>query len=127
MIIVVQPWQVLVAALANLGHDISDQSVGNILKANGVEPVPQGKRNTTWKTFIKAHWEVLAAVDFTTVEVWTTSGLVTYFLLFVMELKCSNQNSSACSLGLTRSHVVECYRLAAATIGRHRNCPRGII
>ena len=26
-------------------------------------------------TFLKAHWDVLAAIDFTTVEVWTKSGL----------------------------------------------------
>jgi putative transposase len=72
-------------ALANLGHMISDQTVGNILKEHGIEPAPERKRQTTWKTFIKAHWEVLAAIDFTTIEVWTKGGLVTYYLLFVME------------------------------------------
>ena len=30
---------------------------------------------------------MLAAVDFTTVEVWTKGGLLTFYLLFVMELK----------------------------------------
>ena len=30
---------------------------------------------------------MLAAIDFTTVEVWTKGGLVTFYLLFVMELK----------------------------------------
>jgi putative transposase len=74
-------------ALANLGHDISDTTVANILKAKGIEPAPDRKRNTSWSTFIKAHWDVLASVDFTTVEVWTMLGLVTYYLLFVMELK----------------------------------------
>lgn len=58
-------------ALANLGHGISDQTVGNILKEHGIEPAPERKQRTTWKTFIKAHWDVLGAVDFTTVEVWT--------------------------------------------------------
>ena len=74
-------------ALSNLGHNVSDQTVGNILKTHGIEPVPDRKRQTTWATFLKAHWEVLAAIDFTTVEVWTKSGLVTFYLLFVMELK----------------------------------------
>jgi putative transposase len=64
-------------ALANLNHRISDTSVGNILKAHGMEPATQRKRRTTWKTFLKAHWDQLAAVDFTTIEVWTTHGLVT--------------------------------------------------
>ena len=76
----------IVGALANLGHQISDQTVGNILKAHGIEPAPQRKRQTTWKTFIQSHWEVLGAIDFTTIEVWTKGGLVTYYLLFVMEL-----------------------------------------
>jgi transposase InsO family protein len=35
---------------------------------------------------LKAHWPVLAAIDFTTVEVWTRHGLVTFYILFVMEL-----------------------------------------
>ena len=30
---------------------------------------------------------MLAAIGFTTVEVWTKGGLVTFYLLFVMELK----------------------------------------
>ena len=73
-------------ALANVGYHISDQTVGSILKQHGIEPAPDRKRQTTWTTFLKAHWDVLAAIDFTTVEVWTTGGLVTYYLLFVMEL-----------------------------------------
>jgi transposase InsO family protein len=73
-------------ALANVGHEISDSSVANILKEHGIEPAPRRRRQTTWKTFLKAHWEVLAAVDFTTVEVWTKNGLITFYLLVVMEL-----------------------------------------
>jgi len=72
-------------ALANLGHNVSDTTVGNILKQNGIEPAPERKRHSTWKTFLQAHWETLAAIDFTTIEVWTKGGLVTYYLLFVLE------------------------------------------
>jgi len=57
-------------ALANLGHIISDQTVGNILKRHSIEPAGDRKRQTTWKTFIKSHWDVLASIDFTTIEVW---------------------------------------------------------
>ncbi|MCA9120424.1 MAG: DDE-type integrase/transposase/recombinase [Planctomycetaceae bacterium] len=74
-------------ALANVGYHTSDTTVGNILKQHGIEPAPDRKRHTTWSTLIKAHWDVLAAIDFTTVEVWTNGGLVTFYLLFVMELK----------------------------------------
>jgi len=72
--------------MANVGHEISETSVANILKEHGIEPAPQRKRQTTCHTFLKAHWDVLAAVDFTTVEVWTKNGLITFYLLVVMEL-----------------------------------------
>ncbi len=73
-------------ALANLGHDLSYTTVGNMLKSHGIEPAPERKRQSTWKTFLKSHWDLLAAIDFTTVEVWTRYGLVTYYLLVLMEI-----------------------------------------
>ena len=88
----------IAGAMQNLGHDVSDQSVGNILKAHGIEPAPNRKRQTTWKTFLKAHWDVLAAIDFTTVEVWTKGGLVTYDLLYVMELKTRRVYFAGCTV-----------------------------
>ncbi len=74
-------------ALDNVGYHISDTTVGNVLKKHGIEPAPDRQLQTTWATFLKAHWDVLAAIDVTTIEVWTRGGLVTYYLLFVMELK----------------------------------------
>jgi len=47
--------------------------------------------------FLKAHWDVLAAIDFTTIEVWTKGGLVTYYLLFVMELKMRRVHFAGCT------------------------------
>jgi transposase InsO family protein len=43
-------------------------------------------RMLIWKLVLASHWDVLAAVDFTTIEVWTKNGLVTIYLLFVLEL-----------------------------------------
>jgi transposase InsO family protein len=74
-------------ALANLGHIITRNTVKNILIRHGIDPAPERKKRTAWKTFLKAHWDVIAATDFFTVEVWTRRGLVTYFVLFVMRLK----------------------------------------
>ncbi|WP_129782362.1 DDE-type integrase/transposase/recombinase [Peristeroidobacter soli] len=45
----------------------------------------RGKR-TSWSTFRKAHWDSIAATDFFTVEVFTLRGLVTYYVLFVVDL-----------------------------------------
>jgi hypothetical protein len=46
-------------ALANVGHQISDQTVGNILKDHGIEPAPERKRQTTWATFLGVQQGVL--------------------------------------------------------------------
>jgi transposase InsO family protein len=88
-------------ALANLGHDIASSTVANILKAHGIEPAPDRKRKTTWHTFLKAHWDCLAAIDFTTVEVWTRGGLATYYLLFVMRVATRRVQFVGCTVNPT--------------------------
>jgi transposase InsO family protein len=77
----------IVGALANLGHQVSDQTVGSTLKRYGIAPAPQRKQKTTWKEFIQAHMAVLAGADFFTVEVLTWRGLVTYYVLFFLHLE----------------------------------------
>ena len=76
----------IVGALGNLGHKVSDQTVGNVLKRHGIPPAPERKKTTTWKEFIRSHMDVLAATDFFTTEVWTRGGLVTYYVLFFMHV-----------------------------------------
>jgi putative transposase len=77
----------IVGALANLGHHLSDQTVGNILRRHGIAPAPKRSRTTSWKDFISAHKDVLAGTDFFTVEVLTLRGLVTYYVLFFIQLE----------------------------------------
>src|SRR5258705_5002865 len=57
----------IVGALANLGHEVSDQTVGNILRRHGVPPALARKHTTTWAAFIRAHLAVLTGTDFFTV------------------------------------------------------------
>ena len=71
-------------ALANLSHHVGRGTVSNVLKRNGIEPAPERRTRTTWSTFLKAHWKVLAASDFFTVEVWTPKGLLTHYVLFMI-------------------------------------------
>ena len=59
----------IAGALANLGHRISDQTVGNILRRHNIAPAPERSRTTTWREFIRSHTDVLAGADFFTVEV----------------------------------------------------------
>ena len=72
--------------MANLGYRTSDQTVGNILKRHSIPPAPEREKTTTWNEFIRSHMDVLAATDFFTAEVWTKSGLVTYYVLFFIHL-----------------------------------------
>ena len=77
----------IVGALANLGYEVSDQTVGNVLRRHGVPPAPERKRQTTWAQFIRVHLAVLAGTGFFTVEVLTLRGLVTFYVLFFIHLE----------------------------------------
>jgi hypothetical protein len=77
----------IAGALANLGHQLSDQTIGNILKRHGIAPAPKRSQSTSWKDFIAAHMAVLAGTDFFTIEVLTWRGLVTYYVLFFLHLE----------------------------------------
>jgi transposase InsO family protein len=74
-------------ALANLGHKVSDQTVGNVLRRHGIAPAPKRSRTTAWKDFIAAHMAVMTGMDFFTVEILTWRGLITYYVLFVIQLE----------------------------------------
>jgi putative transposase len=88
----------IVGAMANLGHQVSDQTVGNILKRHGIPPAPKRKQNTTWKDFIRAHMAVMVGTDFFTVEVLTLKGFKTFYVLFFIHL----ESRRICLAGVTR-------------------------
>jgi len=73
-------------ALANLRHEVGRGTIAKGLKAAGMEPAPQRRKGLTWKEFLQAHLQVLAATDFFTVELWTAVGLVRYHVLFVIRV-----------------------------------------
>ena len=73
-------------ALSNLGHKVARGTVANILRREGIEPAPTRGTRTPWSVFLKAHWRSLVAADFLTVEVWKLRGLMTYYVLFFIEL-----------------------------------------
>jgi hypothetical protein len=66
----------IVGALAHLDDQISDQTVGNILKRHGIAPAPPRTHTMTWREFIRIHMEMLGATDFFTHEVWNWLALV---------------------------------------------------
>jgi transposase len=74
----------IVGALSNLGHRVSDQTVGNILKRQGIPPAPERKKTVTWREFIDSHLAVFGATDFFSSEIWTWYRLVVFFLLSLL-------------------------------------------
>ena len=73
-------------AFSNLNYVIARTTVSNVLSEHGIIPAPERGKRTRWRDFLNAHWDVLAATDFFTVEVWTPRGLITYYVLFFIEL-----------------------------------------
>src|SRR5712664_1445911 len=72
-------------ALKNLDHSVARTNVAEVLKHNGIPPAPG--RPSSWRTFLRAHWGEIAGADFFTTEVWTPRGLLTYYTLFVIDLR----------------------------------------
>jgi putative transposase len=98
-------------ALANLGHHIDAITVRNILRRHYLEPAPQRcQAGMSWGQFLKLHWEVLAATDFFTVEVATWHGLVTYYVLVVMELATRRVQVAGITPHPTAAFMQQCAR-----------------
>src|SRR5436190_9173361 len=89
----------IAGALDNLGHEVSHQTVANLLKRHAIAPGPERRRTMSWRQFIRSHMEVLAAVDFFTAEVWTAGGLRTFYVLSCMRVA----SRQVCIAGITTS------------------------
>jgi putative transposase len=87
-------------------------TIRRILKAAGLPPVPQ--RPTSWQTFLKAHWGVIAGADFFTTEVWTWRGLVTYYTVFVIDLASRRVHVLGSTPHPTELFIGQMVRLATA-------------
>src|SRR5467141_5425931 len=77
----------IAGALANLGYEVCDQTVGNVLQRHALAPAPERRRTTAWADFIRTHMALLVGTDFFTAEVLTLRGLVTYYVLFFIHLE----------------------------------------
>jgi len=47
------------------------------------------------------------AIDFTTIEVWTKGGLVTYYLLFVMKVATRSVHFASCTANPTAEWMTQ--------------------
>jgi len=64
----------------------------------------------SWTQFLTRHWEVLAATDFFTVEVATWHGLVTYYVLVVIELATRRVQIAGITPHPTAAFMQQCAR-----------------
>ena len=72
--------------LVYLGHKIGETTVKNILLENGYDPEPDLTCKTTWKEFLKSHWDVLAACDLFSIELFVKGKLVRYMVFFALHV-----------------------------------------
>ena len=78
----------IAGAIKNLGMKVSCSSVANVMRRNGFNPSGERvKGGITWAEFIKIHKDVIWATDFFTAEVWTPLGLVTFYVLFFIQIR----------------------------------------
>ena len=73
----------IVGALSNLGYKVTNRTVANILKRNGITPNPSRKSRMSWSDFISSHQDVITACEFFTTQVLIrsiNSHRINYFL-----------------------------------------------
>ena len=52
--------------LKKLGHRVARSTIAKTLRENGIPP--NADRSMSWRTFLRAHADVIAAADFFTAE-----------------------------------------------------------
>jgi hypothetical protein len=102
----------IAGALAILGHPISDQTVGNVLRRFGIAPAPKRQQQMSWPDFICSHLAVLASIDFFTAEVLTCRRLASYYVLFFLDL----ETCRVTLVGITRPKNGRCRWLAVLSM-----------
>ena len=114
-----------VNALGNLGHQVARGPLANVRKERGLEPAPERKKRTTWREFLAAHWDVLAAANCFTVAVWTPRGLTRFTVLVLSHLANRRVQIAGISAEPDGPWVTQLMRHAPALV--HNSRSRSII
>ncbi len=77
------------------GYDISDETVGNILKRHGIPPAPERGRSPGWRHLMTHYKDQILACDFFTVD---TLFLKTICALFFIELGSRRVHFAGCTM-----------------------------
>ena len=84
----------IVGELRKLGHQVSDQTIANILKRHGIPPLPERKTSLSWQHLMTHYKDQLIACDFFTVE---TLFLQTLCVFFFIEIGTRRVHFSGCT------------------------------
>lgn len=77
----------ILGELKKLGiNRLSKSNIKNILKENGIDPVPRRSQDS-WDNFIRRHFQTLWACDFFSKQVFTPLGSRLFFVLFFINIK----------------------------------------
>ena len=82
----------------------------NILKRNNIEPAPERDTGMSWDDFLKTHWDILTATDFFTVEVASLRGLVTFYVLFVVDIATRRVEIAGVTTNPNEAFMLQCAR-----------------
>ena len=99
-----------------LGHEVSTQTIANILHRHGIPPAPDRSSSPSWRQLLSHYQDQILACDFFTIESLPCGGIETLFLktfyvLFFIEL------------GSRRVHFAGCTRHPNATWVTQHTCP----
>ena len=110
--------------LGKLGHAVSASAVRAAIRRHHVPSVPQRRRATTWRDFIRSHKDQLLACDFFTVE---TLCLKTIHVLFFVELGTRRVHLAGCTAHPTAAWVTQQARNLSWTLQDEGTSPRFLI
>jgi transposase len=121
----------LCGELKKLGHRACSSYVREVLRRHGLPPAPN-RKGLSWKRFLQSHLDVTWAADFFTEEVWTLSGLRTFYVLFFIHLGSRRvliaggtpqpQSAWMAQQGRDFSMVVENWKLPCRYLIHDRDC-----
>jgi putative transposase len=93
--------------LAKLGlASISESTVRNILRAEGVEPAPE-RGQGTWAQFVQRHAATLWGCDFFTQKILTASGFADCFVFFFLHIGSRRVHIAGFTTNPTQAWVAE--------------------
>jgi hypothetical protein len=106
----------IAGALDRLGHRVSDQTVGNILRCYGIAPAPKRCQQMSWADFIRSHMTGPDRHRFLHCGGAHLARLATYYVLFFLHLETRRVTLAGITQHPTEEWMVQMARRAVDAI-----------